>query len=526
MRACFGTAGRGRCAAACWAPMAAADAVGAEAAVKHDVVNLQNEVASCREAVCAICKCLEETRVVDVFAAIWQELARHKTYLEELRVENAALRHSLEVAGLLRARDLDIAQHRSRFATISHRYPNPAPGATISAVLSLADAAVASHFALFLVGASLRCLAATASPCRRFASALESRVYAVGGLRLMEDVSVKSQSRRVLTSVERLDAAHGCWTPVASMPRPRLRAACAQWSGKLYLLGGLAADEVVLDTVDCFDMAREKWLSELSPMSAPRAACAATVCSDLLLVVGGSSNGRHLLASGLSFSLRSRHSSWASLPPMAATRSVCALLAAGGRACALGGLDARGSLGSCEILDPSLQDWQALPSMIQPRHDFAAVAIGSRIMVMGGYSASTQLLCSVESLQLGNDRWESLAPMLDPCAAGAAVVAGGQILVLGGTMGRSSKQQVQGYSLRSREWRLAPPLRERRMALSAATLSPPEEVVRDGACAAMRVVAAATSSRSSSLRGGRRCSRRSYATSASDDTETSPESGL
>mmetsp|Transcript_33704 Transcript_33704/g.104678 ORF Transcript_33704/g.104678 Transcript_33704/m.104678 type:complete len:85 (-) Transcript_33704:25-279(-) len=77
-------------------------------------------------------------------------------------------------------------------------------------------------------------------------------------------------------------------------------------------------------------------------------------------------------------------------------------------------------LRSGERYDPFTGTWEELPAMRERRVGATAAAVGGRIYVFGGDSGS-QLLASVEKLDLDVGTWEAVAPMVVPRASAAAV---------------------------------------------------------------------------------------------------------
>ncbi len=84
------------------------------------------------------------------------------------------------------------------------------------------------------------------------------------------------------------------WTAKAPMPTARSQAAAAVLDGKLYVLGGHDSNKV-LDTVECYDPANDRW-SALPPLPTPRYFLGAAVVGRTIYALGGQDGGENRLA--------------------------------------------------------------------------------------------------------------------------------------------------------------------------------------------------------------------------------------
>merc|ERR1740121_3181867 len=89
-----------------------------------------------------------------------------------------------------------------------------------------------------------------------------------------------------LATVERYDSESNVWSNIPSMHEARAECAAVTAGDKLYVFGGIGANDDVLDSVECFDSASNSW-SMLAPMLERTTRCAAAVLEKKLYVSGG-----------------------------------------------------------------------------------------------------------------------------------------------------------------------------------------------------------------------------------------------
>jgi hypothetical protein len=138
---------------------------------------------------------------------------------------------------------------------------------------------------------------------------------------------------------------------------------------------------------------------------------------------------------------------------------------AGGRAYAIGGLDANGQpLSSAETYNQDSDTWSPIASLPAALYDFPAVFDGTnQIYVFGGCTdvatgaATATVLCySVQA-----NRWTAMSSM--PVATAGSVAAigpDGKIYVVGGVAGGATTTLVQVYSPAANSWVVSTPLPE------------------------------------------------------------------
>mmetsp|Transcript_62270 Transcript_62270/g.144889 ORF Transcript_62270/g.144889 Transcript_62270/m.144889 type:complete len:394 (-) Transcript_62270:137-1318(-) len=380
---------------------------------------------------------------------ILQELNRS---IDDLRIENQALRRCLESSGLLTSREFELTRHRVRLEWSEQRHQGDSK-AYPEVMWELGTGISACCDEVTLMRMAVAC-----SAWLSFVSAL-SRIFLVGGVFVQAGKPIE-----VFDTVECLDVVSGTWEPQGgSVPRMRTRSASTVAAGKLYVLGGLAGNQAQ-DAVECLDLLTGIWGSHLPRLLAPRAACAAAAARGHLYVLGGSSDGRQILSTTEQLNLQTM--SWSRAPPSHRPRGAPGAAALLWNIYLVGGYECKQPSASCECFDVESQVWHEMAPMRHPRADLAVAAAGGRIFAIGGFANAHAVLGAVESFVPAVGTWEACAPLLVPAAGCAAAVAQGRIYVFGGSDGRHSLNKVQFLLPEATVWQAGPRMTKRCMGLA------------------------------------------------------------
>jgi N-acetylneuraminic acid mutarotase len=76
------------------------------------------------------------------------------------------------------------------------------------------------------------------------------------------------------------------WLPLAPVQIERQEVAAAASNGKIYVIGGIAANQSILSSVEEYDPATDSWRF-VAPLPRPRHHHAAAVVGDAIYVIGG-----------------------------------------------------------------------------------------------------------------------------------------------------------------------------------------------------------------------------------------------
>jgi non-specific serine/threonine protein kinase len=251
---------------------------------------------------------------------------------------------------------------------------------------------------------------------------LGGRVWVLGGL-VGEDPSDVAAT----TKVEAYDPAIDTWTAGPELPLPLHHAMAVTYNGELVVMGGWVPDgsNLTATTSDKAYALRDGSWVELPNMPIPRAAGAAAVADDRIVVAGGQSGGE-LVPATAAFD----GNSWKDAADIPTPREHLAAASDGGSGYvyAVGGreLSADQNSGALERYDPATDAWEELPPMPTPSGSLGAAVVERHLVTVGGEDPAS-IVKTVQSYDIRTQKWAELPDMLTP-RHGAAVVGVGQTL--------------------------------------------------------------------------------------------------
>lgn len=180
----------------------------------------------------------------------------------------------------------------------------------------------------------------------------------------------------------RYDPEDDRWTRLPDLPEPRAAMAAGVVGDRLIVAGG-AQDNVPRSDAFAFDFKTRRW-TRLPDMPTRREHVGAAVAGDRLYVLGGRTPTSLAVDTVESYDVSERR--WTRLPPMLTASGGLGVVTVDGEVIAVGGGDdgAATVTGAVQEWDPRTETWSYLPSMRTPRHGHATAAIGERIWVLGG----------------------------------------------------------------------------------------------------------------------------------------------
>ena len=230
--------------------------------------------------------------------------------------------------------------------------------------------------------------------------------------------------------VEGFDPAISSWAAGPDLPVRLHHAMAVRYHGELTVMGGWIPRGSTLDAVTSkrvFALRQGEWV-ELPPLLHARAAGAAAVVGDRIVVAGGQAN--HQLVPATEVFDGSRWVDVASIPTprdhLAGATDGKYFYAVGGR-----DLSADKNLGAVERYDPATNQWDRMPDLPTPRGGLGAVVAGKRLITIGGESPTT-VYGTVEVLNLATNTWTALPPMKSPRHGLAVLAAGNTIYTVDG----------------------------------------------------------------------------------------------
>lgn len=262
------------------------------------------------------------------------------------------------------------------------------------------------------------------------ATVADGTVWVFGGL---EDKNSTAKS-------EGYDPSIDTWKAGPDLPLPVHHAMAVTFRNEMIVLGGwlpVGADTTAETSNRVFALRRGSWV-ELPRLNRRRAAGAAAVVGDKIVVVGGQSDGRlvevtevfdgtawkegasmptlreHLAAAsdgnfmyvvgGRSLSADKnsaalerydqRADAWQKLADMPTARGGLGATVAAGRLVVVGGESPTGVFDAVEAFDLTAGTWSKLPAMATPRHGMGVIAVGSAVYVVNGAKVPSHAVSS------------------------------------------------------------------------------------------------------------------------------------
>ena len=246
----------------------------------------------------------------------------------------------------------------------------------------------------------------------------KTHVYVIGGQKGC--ISSDTCAGTVVNTVYQYDTKLDKYTTKAAMPAVRFRYASAVVGDKIYIIGGLTADDNgMLKTTLIYDITNDSW-STGPDMAAGRSdTCAAVVGSKIYVVAGYQSiEPINVLDTVEVLDTAAASPAWTSAPSLPAKRGDITCASSGGKAYAIGGYyDPAGAWSNTAFHDtmfeltPGAAAWAEKAKMPSSRGDKAAVTMSDgSIIVVGGETHAraeqTQVAAHpVEQYYPAHDTW-------------------------------------------------------------------------------------------------------------------------
>lgn len=271
----------------------------------------------------------------------------------------------------------------------------------------------------------------------------------------------------------------------APLPEPRTEVAGTAWRGRMAVVGGLTAAGEASTGVHLYEPARDAWVDGPDMPVALHHTAAVAGPDGRLWVIGGYANraGSWVPTADV-WSLGASDKRWRAEPRLSTARGALAATLAGEVIVAVGGsTEGRGSAASVsrvvEFLAPGADRWQRAPDLNDPREHLAATSTGDRVLVLGGRVGSLQSnLRSVESWRPGEGTWRREVPLQKERGGFGAARVDGVPCVAGGEQPDRTISLVE--CLRDGEWRVVAQLSQPRHGLALAGLGGRLHVVGGG----------------------------------------------
>ncbi|MBV9513159.1 MAG: protein kinase, partial [Mycobacteriaceae bacterium] len=252
---------------------------------------------------------------------------------------------------------------------------------------------------------------------------------------------------------------NGHWVELPHLLQPRAAAAAAVIGDRIIVTGGVNADGALLNTTEIFD--GNTWTLG-APIPTPRQMLAAASDAKLMYAVGGNANTDVKTVEAYDPAANT----WTPLADLPEPRSDLGVTIADGRLVAVGGLSAGRVLKSVAAFDLVAKVWAGLPDMAMARHGMAVAAVGKSVYAIGGSSdgGDAQLTSSAEALKLAPRKlqpaaqWRTLPDAPTPRLMMAWTVLDGKVWVIGGMRDGAALKTVQSYDPQTGAWAPGPDL--------------------------------------------------------------------
>ncbi|MDT5136252.1 MAG: hypothetical protein QOD58_514 [Mycobacterium sp.] len=250
------------------------------------------------------------------------------------------------------------------------------------------------------------------------------------------------------------------WVELPHLLQPRAAAAAAVVGDRIIVTGGVDADGALLNTTEVFD--GNSWTLG-APIPTPRQFLAAATDGKLVYTVGGASGSTDSAAVE---AYDPAAKAWTTLPSLPRPRSDLGVAIADGRLVALGGVSGGQVLKNVSVFDLTAKTWDSLPDMATARHGMAVAAVVKTIYAIGGSTgpADQQVVSSAESLTLPMRKtqpaaqWRTLPDAKSPRLMMAWTVLNDKIWLMGGLYMGAILNTVESYDPRTGVWETGPPL--------------------------------------------------------------------
>ena len=220
------------------------------------------------------------------------------------------------------------------------------------------------------------------------------------------------------------------WVELPHLLQPRAAAAAAVVGDRIIVTGGVGSDGAVLNTTEVFD--GKSWTLG-APLPTPRQMLAGASDGKLVYAVGGTNGGADL-ATVEAYDPDAK--TWTSLAALPAARSDLGVAIGDGRLVAVGGISSGQVLKSVSMFDLATKTWTRLPDMASARHGMAVDAVEKSVYVIGGSTA-------VGDAQADLNGGSAEAPgAQDPAGVAVAHPAGRTDCPVDGGVGRAQRQDL------------------------------------------------------------------------------------
>lgn len=242
------------------------------------------------------------------------------------------------------------------------------------------------------------------------------------------------------------------WKNHAGAPTPRTEAVVANLGAKFYAIGGYAAGNNAVQTVEIYDADQDAWTT--GPDYPIPIHHTIAVAHDGAIYAFGGYTTNSFVPTALAFKLDPSSAAWTALESLPTARGAHAGALVNGKIYLAGGVGLSGLQKAVHVYDPSSNQWATAPDLPTPRDHLGAAALEGQFHVVGGraqsISSNTPIL---ESYDPATQKWTKRADM--PTARGGitATAYRDHVVVVGGERSQATFAEVEAWNPGANQWR-------------------------------------------------------------------------
>jgi N-acetylneuraminic acid mutarotase len=257
------------------------------------------------------------------------------------------------------------------------------------------------------------------------------------------------------------------WRPIASPPFRRQYAAATTVDGKVMVIGGIGVRESST-TTKIYDPGTGSWTTGPGLPAALHHASAVTYKGEAV-VIGGFIPGEELTSEQSNRTYALRGGSWEQLPALNHPRAAAAAAVVGDKIVVVGGQADGKLVPQTEVFDG--ERWTDVAEIPTPREHLSAASDGRYLYAVGGRELSADKnSTAIERYDPADDSWTELDGMPQAAGGVGAAYAGGRVVVIGGEGATAASDTVQAYDIRNERWSRLPALPRARHGVSVAAV--------------------------------------------------------
>ena len=235
------------------------------------------------------------------------------------------------------------------------------------------------------------------------------------------------------------------WRPIASPPFQRQYAAATAVDGKVIVIGGIGVRDAST-TTKIYDPGTDSWTTGPGLPAALHHASAVTYEGEAV-VIGGFIPGEELTSEQSDRAYALRGGSWERLPSLNHPRAAAAAAVVGDKIVVVGGQADGKLVPQTEVFDG--ERWTDVAEIPTPREHLAAASDGRYLYAVGGRDLSADNnSTAIERYDPADDSWTELDRMPEAAGGLSAAYAGGRVVAIGGEGTTAASDAVQAYDIR------------------------------------------------------------------------------